>query len=69
MAMYHDLVPMNLLAFDRIKAFTIDIPILFCSVGHATANDIAGKGITSTNSFIESLQLLSTISKNTRAVE
>lgn len=60
-AMYHDQahMPIKLIAFDHITAFTVGIPLLFCSVGHGSALDIAGKGIASPNSLLASIRLLS----------
>ncbi|KIL35476.1 hypothetical protein SD71_13210 [Cohnella kolymensis] len=59
--MYHDQahLPAKLLAFDKITAFTIGTPVFFCTVGHGSAPDIAGKGIASAGSMIESIRLIS----------
>lgn len=60
-AMYHDQahLPIKLLAFDKITAFTIGTPVFFCTVGHGSAPDIAGKGVASPNSLLESIRLVS----------
>lgn len=60
-AMYHDQahLPIKLLAFDKITAFTIGTPVFFCTVGHGSAPDIAGKGTASPNSLLESIRLVS----------
>lgn len=62
-AMYHDQahLPMKLLAFDKITAFTVGTPISFCTVGHGSAPDIAGQGIASPNSLLESIRLMSRV--------
>ncbi len=59
--MYHDQahLPMKLLAFDKITAFTIGTPVFFCTVGHGSAPDIAGQGIASPGSLLESIRLMS----------
>lgn len=63
-AMYHDQAHMaiKLSAFDKITAFTTGTPVLFCTVGHGSAPDIAGKGIASPNSLLESIRLVSSSS-------
>lgn len=60
-AMYHDQahLPIKLLAFDKITAFTIGTPVFFCTVGHGSAPDIAGKGTASPKSLLESIRLIS----------
>ncbi|MBP1155593.1 MULTISPECIES: 4-hydroxythreonine-4-phosphate dehydrogenase PdxA [unclassified Paenibacillus] len=62
-AMYHDQahMPIKLLAFDKITAFTTGTPVFFCTVGHGSAPNIAGKGAASPNSLLESIRLLSHI--------
>jgi 4-hydroxythreonine-4-phosphate dehydrogenase len=66
LSMYHDQahLPIKLLAFDKITAFTVGTPIFFCTVGHGSAPDIAGKGIASPNSLIESISLMSNVIKS-----
>jgi len=61
--MYHDQahLPIKLLAGDKITAFTIGTPVFFCTVGHGSAPDIAGKGAASANSLIESIRLMSRV--------
>lgn len=60
-AMYHDQahIPIKLLAFDKVTAFTVGTPVLFCTVGHGSAPDIAGRGIASPGSLLESIMLSS----------
>jgi 4-hydroxythreonine-4-phosphate dehydrogenase len=44
--MYHDQghIPAKLLGFNRTAAFAVGTPILFSSVAHGSALDIAGRG-------------------------
>lgn len=60
-AMFHDQghIPVKLLSPLRSSALTIGTPILFSSVGHGSAFDIAGQGIADPVSVIETLSLLS----------
>jgi 4-hydroxythreonine-4-phosphate dehydrogenase len=66
LSMYHDQahLPIKLLAFDKITAFTVGTSVFFCTVGHGSAPDIAGKGIASPNSLIESICLMSNVIKS-----
>lgn len=59
-AMYHDQghIPMKLLSPLRSSALTIGTPVLFSSVGHGCAYDIAGKGVADATSVEETLALL-----------
>ncbi len=59
-AMYHDQahIPIKTLSFGKISAMTIGVPIVFCTVGHGSAPDIAGKGIASPESLLRTVQLL-----------
>ncbi len=59
-AMFHDQghIPVKLLSPLRSSALTIGTPILFSSVGHGSAFDIAGQGIADPVSVIETLSLL-----------
>jgi 4-hydroxy-L-threonine phosphate dehydrogenase PdxA len=59
-AMFHDQghIPVKLLSPLRVSALTIGTPILFSSVGHGSAFDIAGKGIADPVSVMETLSLL-----------
>ncbi len=61
LAMYHDQahIPIKLMAFNKITAMTIGTPVLFSTVGHGSAPDIAGKGIADPNSLITAIKLLS----------
>ncbi len=55
--MLHDQghVPAKLMAPNATIALTIGTPILFSSVAHGSAHDIAGKGIASANAMIEAV--------------
>jgi 4-hydroxythreonine-4-phosphate dehydrogenase len=58
--MLHDQghIAAKLLAFNRSAAFAIGSPILFSSVAHGSAFDIAGKGIASPAAMIEAITRL-----------
>lgn len=58
LAMYHDqgLIPLKTLGFEHGVNFTLGLPFPRTSPDHGTAFDIAGKGIASPISFIESLK-------------
>ncbi len=60
LAMFHDQghIPIKLLSPLRASALTVGTPVLFSSVGHGSAFDIAGKGIADPVSVIETLALL-----------
>jgi 4-hydroxy-L-threonine phosphate dehydrogenase PdxA len=60
LAMFHDQghIPIKLLSPLRSSALAIGTPILFSSVGHGCAFDIAGKGIADATSVVEALKLL-----------
>ncbi len=62
LAMYHDQghIPIKLISPNRAAAVTIGTDVLFSSVGHGCAFDIAGQGIASPVSVIEALELLRT---------
>ena len=59
LSLYHDQghIAAKTLDFDRTIAITNSMPILRTSVDHGTAFDIAGKGIASAVSMIESVKL------------
>ena len=59
LSLYHDQghIATKTLDFDRTIAITNSMPILRTSVDHGTAFDIAGKGIASAVSMIESVRL------------
>jgi 4-hydroxy-L-threonine phosphate dehydrogenase PdxA len=61
LAMFHDQghIPMKLLSPLRSSALSIGTPLLFSSVGHGCAHDIAGKGVADPVSVIETFALLS----------
>ncbi|MDB5776905.1 MAG: terephthalate dihydrodiol dehydrogenase [Herbaspirillum sp.] len=60
LAMFHDQghIPIKLLSPLRASALTIGAGILFSSVGHGSAFDIAGRGIADPVAVIETLALL-----------
>ncbi len=60
LAMFHDQghIPMKLLSPLRSSALSIGTPVLFSSVGHGCAHDIAGKGMADPVSVIETFALL-----------
>jgi 4-hydroxy-L-threonine phosphate dehydrogenase PdxA len=60
LAMFHDQghIPMKLLSPLRSSALSIGTPVLFSSVGHGSAHDIAGKGVADPVSVIETFALL-----------
>ena len=61
--MLHDQghIAAKLLARDATAALTIGSPILFSSVAHGSAHDIAGKGVANPKAMIEALLRLSTV--------
>jgi 4-hydroxy-L-threonine phosphate dehydrogenase PdxA len=60
LAMFHDQghIPVKLLSPLRSSALSIGTPILFSSVGHGCAYDIAGKNAADPTSVVETLKLL-----------
>jgi 4-hydroxy-L-threonine phosphate dehydrogenase PdxA len=62
LAMYHDQghIPIKLVSPHRSAAMAIGTEILFSSVGHGSAFDIAGQGIADPISVIEAMELLGT---------
>ena len=60
LAMFHDQghIPVKLLSPLRSSALTIGTPVLFSSVGHGCAYDIAGKGVADPAAVVETLALL-----------
>lgn len=62
--MYHDQghIPVKLLDFEGGVNVTLGLPIIRTSVDHGTAFDIAGKGVASTHSFVQALELASRLS-------
>jgi 4-hydroxythreonine-4-phosphate dehydrogenase len=65
--MLHDQghITAKLLAPNATAALTIGTPILFSSVAHGSAHDIAGKGVASPAAMIEAVLLLSDVTKPT----
>lgn len=66
LAMFHDQghIPIKLLSPLRSSALTIGTGILFSSVGHGCAFDIAGQGVADPISVIETLTLLHNTERN-----
>ncbi|MSP96091.1 MAG: hypothetical protein EXR29_02455 [Betaproteobacteria bacterium] len=60
LAMFHDQghIPMKLVSPLRASALILGTPVLFSSVGHGCAYDIAGKGVADATSVEETLALL-----------
>lgn len=60
LAMFHDQghIPIKLISPLRASAMTIGVPILFASVAHGCAFDIAGKGVADATGVIETLEML-----------
>ncbi len=60
LAMFHDQghIPVKLLSPLRSSALSIGTPVLFSSVGHGCAYDIAGKGVADPTGVVETLSLL-----------
>lgn len=59
-AMYHDQghIPVKLIAGRNSAAMSIGAGVLFASVGHGSAFDIAGKGVAEPDAVLRSLRLL-----------
>jgi 4-hydroxy-L-threonine phosphate dehydrogenase PdxA len=59
-AIYHDQghIPIKLVAPRRASALSLGAEVLFSSVGHGSAFDIAGQGIADPTALIETLELL-----------
>jgi 4-hydroxythreonine-4-phosphate dehydrogenase len=60
-AMYHDQghIPVKLIAGRNSAAMSIGSGVLFASVGHGSAFDIAGQGNAEPDAVLRSLKLLS----------
>jgi 4-hydroxy-L-threonine phosphate dehydrogenase PdxA len=60
LAMFHDQghIPIKLISPLRASALTIGVPVLFASVAHGCAFDIAGKGMADPTGVIETAELL-----------
>ena len=60
LAMFHDQghIPVKLLSPLRASALAIGVPILFSSVAHGCAHDIAGQGLADPAAIMETLELL-----------
>ncbi len=63
LVMFHDQghIPVKLLSPRRASALAIGTPVLFSSVGHGCAYDIAGKGVAEHVSVTETLALLASV--------
>ncbi len=62
--MYHDQghIPAKLVGFDGTAAFAIGTPLLFSSVAHGSALDIAGRGKANANALIWAITQISGVS-------
>ncbi len=62
--MYHDQghIPAKLIGFDGTAAFAIGTPLLFSSVAHGSALDIAGRGKANANALIWAITQISGVS-------
>jgi len=60
LVMFHDQghIPIKLISPLRASALAIGVPVLFASVAHGCAYDIAGKGVADATGVIETLELL-----------
>jgi 4-hydroxy-L-threonine phosphate dehydrogenase PdxA len=60
LAMFHDQghIPIKLLSPLRASALTIGTPIVFASVAHGCAYDIAGKGVADETGMVETVEML-----------
>ena len=60
-AIYHDQghIPVKLLAGRNASAFSVGSDILFSSVGHGSAFDIAGKGEADATAVLRTVRLIS----------
>ena len=58
-ACYHDqgLIPIKLLAFGEAVNVTLGLPIVWTSVDHGTAFDIAGRGVADAGSLVHAVRL------------
>lgn len=65
LAMFHDQghIPVKLLSPRRASALSIGTPVLFSSVAHGCAYDIAGQGVADPTSVSETLELLRGIAR------
>lgn len=59
--MYHDQghIPAKLLGFDQTAAFVLGTPVLFSSVAHGSALDIAGRGKAKATSLVWAIKQIS----------
>jgi 4-hydroxy-L-threonine phosphate dehydrogenase PdxA len=60
LAMFHDQghIPIKLLSPLRASALILGVPVVFASVAHGCAFDIAGKGVADPTGVIETIELL-----------
>lgn len=59
-AMYHDQahIPFKVMSPNAGVAMSIGVPVLFCSVAHGSAHDIAGTGRADATAFINAILLM-----------
>jgi len=64
-SMYHDqgLIPIKMSNFKEAVNFTLGLPFIRTSVGHGTAYDIVGKGISDPTNLIKAIFTASNLSK------
>lgn len=57
--MYHDQgrIALKLLDFGHATTMAEGLPVLFCTVGHGSAYDIAGKGVAHHQNLVETILL------------
>ena len=60
-AMYHDQahIPVKVLAFMSASAVAIGVPIIWATVDHGCASDIAWRGVANPSALIETIKLVS----------
>jgi 4-hydroxythreonine-4-phosphate dehydrogenase len=63
--MYHDqgLIPIKMTDFKEAVNFTLGLPFIRTSVGHGTAYDIVGKGISDPTNLIKAILTASNLLK------
>ena len=66
--MLHDQghIPAKLLGFERTAALPIGSPILFASVAHGSAHDIAGKGVANPGAMISAIARMAKAARGSR---
>ena len=59
-AMYHDQahIPFKVTSPNAGVAMSVGVPVLFCSVAHGSAHDIAGRGLADATAYINAILLM-----------